>query len=96
MTEQLIVTEPVQTVLVDIAVGPQGPQGEPGQSATIYQHTQSSAASTWTIAHNLGSRPVVQSFNVGGIEILGSVQHLSDNVLVVEFVTPQAGYARLS
>ena len=61
-----------------------------------YDHTQSSAASTWTIAHNLGYRPSVSAFSVGGVEMIASVTHLSINTLQLDFNLPVAGSARLS
>jgi hypothetical protein len=72
--------------------GPPGPKGDAG---TSYEHTQASAAATWTIAHNLGQRPSVSLFSVGGLEMIGSITHLSLNVVQVDFNTPVAGTARL-
>jgi hypothetical protein len=50
-----------QTVVHILAVAEQGPQGPPGPPGTSlsYTHTQGSAASTWTVNHNLGFRPDV-------------------------------------
>lgn len=84
------------------AAGPQGPQGDvgpqgpPGESGAGYTHTQSSDLSTWTIAHNLGFRPAVQAFSVGGVEIIGDIAHLSTDVVMISFVSPQRGFARLT
>ena len=69
-----------------------GPMGPPGAS---FDWTQSQSATVWTIAHNLGFRPSVQTFTVGGLEMLGSVQHQSVNIVRVEFSIPVAGFARL-
>ena len=60
-----------------------------------FTHTQSSASATWTINHNLGYKPSVDLFSVGGVEIVGTVTHISDNQVVADFVTSIAGFARL-
>jgi hypothetical protein len=62
---------------------------------TFYNHSQVSASATWTINHNLGHIPLVQAFNSGSQEILGSVLHLSTNQCVIYFATPISGFARL-
>ncbi|GJD41316.1 hypothetical protein [Methylobacterium bullatum] len=72
----------------------QGPAGPPG-SGIGYDHQQPSPSMLWTVAHNLGARPGVQTFSVGGVEIVGAVQHLSNNVLSIAFVVPVAGYAHV-
>lgn len=55
---------------------------------------QSSPSTTWTIAHNLGYKPVVSLYSVGSVEFEGQVTHLSSNVCVVNLVTAMAGFAR--
>lgn len=70
-----------------------GPQGRPGSPG--YDHQQASPSTLWTIAHNLGLRPSVQAFSVGGVEMIGTVQHLSANTLTISFNIAVAGYARL-
>ena len=71
--------------------GPQGPAG----SGSAYVHTQGSAATTWTINHNLGFRPGVTVLSVGGVEVEAEVTHVSVNQAVVSFVSATAGSARL-
>ena len=61
-----------------------------------YDFTQASAATTWTIAHNLGYKPSVSAFSAGGVEMVASVPHLSPDVLQLNFNLPVAGSARLS
>lgn len=75
--------------------GIQGPTGPIGPAAVGYLHTQASESATWTIAHNLGFRPAVAPVSVGGVEMIGSITHLSDNTLQIDFLTPVAGSARL-
>ena len=60
-----------------------------------YDFVQASAASPWTIAHNLGHYPVVELLTVGGARMLADVVHLSVNTLQVFFAAPTAGRARL-
>ena len=60
-----------------------------------YVHTQSVASATWTITHNLGFRPSVELINAAYHEIDGDITHVSNNVCVVTFNLPVAGFARL-
>jgi len=76
--------------------GPQGPQGPPGINGTGFDFTQSTPSAVWTIPHNLGTRPTVSAVSVGGVEMWGTITHLSNNVVQVDFSTPIAGTARLN
>lgn len=67
-----------------------------GSGATGTNFVQALAASVWVINHNLGYRPAVQTFTTGGLEIGGTVLHLSLNQTTVTFKGPLAGTARLS
>lgn len=108
-TQVLDVEMPVQVVTVDpissevtvvnnagspVAVTNAGPQGPPG-SGTGFNFSQASPLITWTINHNMGYKPSVQTFTVGGLEILGEVQQISNNQVLVTFNTATAGTARL-
>jgi hypothetical protein len=84
-----------------INAGPVGPSGPPGPGGSGsggagYNHTQSTAALTWVINHNLGYKPSIQTFTVGGLEVLGEVQQISVNQITVAFNTAIAGSARLT
>jgi hypothetical protein len=76
--------------------GPEGPPGPPGPSGAGFDFTQVSPVTVWTINHNLGYRPSVQVFNVGGLEVLGEIQHTSNNQTIITFNIAMAGTARLS
>lgn len=76
--------------------GPPGPQGPKGDPNLGYNFTQATAASTWTINHNLGVHPNVQLFSLGGTMMMAEVQHTSVNQTVVTFLSPVAGFARLA
>lgn len=65
-------------------------------NSTQYQHTQTIAASTWIINHNLGFVPNVFTIDVNGIEIEGVVETQGLNIIHIIFSEPVAGYAYLS
>jgi hypothetical protein len=56
---------------------------------------QATPATTWTISHNLGVKPDVSLYTVGGVEFEAEVIHISNDVCVAYLVTPMAGFARL-
>lgn len=58
-----------------------------------FDFTQGSAASTWTIAHNLGKHPNISIYTVGGVEVEAAIIHLSSNVAQILFDAPFSGYA---
>lgn len=60
-----------------------------------YQHTQSVAATVWTVNHNLGRYPTIELFTVGGVQMIARVTNLSVNTLQVNFNSPTAGSARV-
>lgn len=65
----------------------------PGSASQTYIHQQSSAASIWTIAHNLGRNPIVRVFSVGGQEIEADIININLNVVQINFVVPVVGSA---
>ncbi len=71
-----------------------GTPGPSGASAASYTHTQSVAASTWIINHNLGYEPTVQLRSSGGAVIGGDVEHPSINQARAVFAGAIAGKAR--
>ena len=95
MTEVVVVQPvPIQTVVVSgTAVGPQGIQGEVGGN---YVHTQSVAASTWTINHNLGMRPNYTVVDSAGNQVEGAGQWPNTNTLIITFTGSFSGVAYLS
>lgn len=84
------------TYVTLINTGLEGRPGNPGPSGAGINWPQVAPAATWTIAHNLGYRPSVQTFNTGGAEILGAILHLSVNVVQISFLQPVAGTARVN
>lgn len=82
------------TIAIELeAIGYVGPTGADG-TIPSYLHTQASAATVWTIAHNLGVRPTVTVLSVGGLLMLGDVLHLDANTLTITFAVAVAGTAR--
>lgn len=65
------------------------------QSALGITHDQLSASDTWTINHNLGRKPAVAVYSLGGVEMFADVVHASINQALIYFAQPYAGYARL-
>lgn len=66
-----------------------------GGGLTGYVHTQGVAASTWTINHNLGYKPIVQVYNAGSVMVLTEVENPSINQTIVRISPAQTGFARL-
>jgi hypothetical protein len=66
-------------------------------SPTVYRHTQSVAATTWTIVHNMGSEyPIVQAFDATGATIFpDTTTALDANTIELTFSPAQAGSATL-
>lgn len=44
-----------------------------------YTHTQSVAAQTWNIAHNLGKRPAIHIEDVSGNQMIPQIIHIDSN-----------------
>lgn len=96
MTDVVEVLVDQVSVVEVVGVGPQGQQGPVGPPGVplSYLHTQASAASTWTVNHNLGFVPTATVYSVGGVEVEAEIAHTSVNQAVIQFVTPTAGTAR--
>lgn len=73
--------------------GPEGPPGDPGPQGQSYEHSQSVAAATWTVDHNLGHRPVVQVFDLTWVEIIAAVENVTINQTIITFNSARAGFA---
>lgn len=91
--DQSVLSETLETTIF-FTVGHQGPPGPTGTSGSAaYTHTQSSAADTWTVNHNLGFRPAASILSVGGKEMLAEVIHTSVNQFIAYFDAPISGVA---
>jgi hypothetical protein len=58
-----------------------------------YIHDQASAATVWTISHNLGKRPSVTTLNSSNVVVFGHVEHIDNNNLTVTFKYATIGKA---
>lgn len=58
-----------------------------------HSHTQDDPALVWTINHNLGFRPGVHLYSVGGREMMAEIVHTSLNQTLVYFDNSTAGTA---
>lgn len=61
-----------------------------------YQHTQSSASTTWTIAHNLNFFPNVTVIDSGGNMVEANVTYTNNANLTITFSSAISGVAYLS
>jgi hypothetical protein len=75
--------------------GPPGPRGEPGMSYSFVYHTTEPSAE-WTIAHNMGKRPSVTIIDSANTVVVGDIEYISDNVLMVTFAGAFSGSAYLN
>lgn len=61
-----------------------------------YQHTQSAASATWTIAHNLNFFPNVTVIDSGGNMVEANVTYTNNANLTITFSSAISGVAYLS
>lgn len=75
--------------------GPAGVPGPTGPFAPIFEQHFASASTQWVIHHNMDVYPVTTLYDLYGFEISGDVSTPDRNTVVVDFVMPFAGTARL-
>lgn len=94
--KSVVVVQDAPSIVEVVSVGPQGPIGPQGIPGTVDDYTQAfaSAASTWTVNHNLGREPAIQVLSVGGVELVADVVHVSNNQAQISFAAPTAGRVR--
>lgn len=65
----------------------------------IFEFSQSTPAATWSVAHNLGCKPVFDVVVLDNGSLVkaypAGITHVSDTLLELTFTTPRAGTARL-
>lgn len=61
-----------------------------------YIHKQVIASNTWEITHNLYKYPSVSVVDTGGNVVIGDVEYISLNTLVIKFTAPFSGTAYLN
>ncbi len=67
---------------------------------TVYKHTQTAASALWTITHNLGRYPVVDTFITVDGQLRkvmpAEVTFIDSNTCTVAFTSPRAGFATVA
>lgn len=105
-----VVIEEQDTLLIDMGptaipgspgipgpTGPTGPPGPPGSGGDAsYVHHQSMLSSRWVVQHNLGKHPAVTAEDAAGAVLYGSVIHLSNDLLTIDFAFTITGRANCS
>jgi len=91
MAADIIVVQATNNLVSVSGSGPQGPAG----TGSVHQFTQSSAASTWVITHNLG-RAVSAEVFVGDQLVITDTIITDNNTLTIIFASPQTGYVLYS
>jgi hypothetical protein len=76
--------------------GAQGPAGEPGRSHATYVFQQQVASNSWVVTHNLDCFPPVQVVDSAGNEVIGDIDYISNNQLVLRFTSAFSGVAYLN
>ncbi len=61
-----------------------------------YTHTEQASGYTWAINHNLGKYPSVFVVDTGGNWVIGDVQYLNENQIIVRFTYEFSGVAYLN
>jgi hypothetical protein len=74
--------------------GPQGPVGPPGGATFVFN--QGIPAATWTITHNLARFPSVTVVDSTGTAVVGEVQYIDDNNVLLHFSAAFGGTAYLN
>ena len=65
-------------------------------SDSTYIHNQTTASATWTITHNLEKYPSVTVVDSAGSVVIGDVQYISKNQIVLTFQGSFSGTAYLN
>jgi len=93
-----LTTQPVRDVVQNVGPpGREGKPGPPGEGVDLhYRHIQSTPASSWTIAHNLGKRPSVSVVDSAGTNIVGGFEYVDDNNCTLTFSSSFSGEAYLN
>ena len=61
-----------------------------------YEHNQMVPNTIWTVNHNLGKFPSVEIVDSGGTAVVGSVDYVDDNQIIIEFTFAFSGKAYLN
>lgn len=72
-----------------------GPVVAAGGSSADYAYQQTTAATIWTVAHNLGRKPPITVTDHLGSEILADVAYIDDNIIQVTHGVAITGFVFL-
>lgn len=86
----------LQINLAAVVVSGGGGGSGPGSGVQVSQYNFLSPLSQWVVNHNRNRNVVIQVFTVGGLEILAEIQNLNLNQAIVNFDSPQSGYALIT
>ncbi len=74
--------------------GPQGPQGLPGASGSVYVHEQTTPASNWIVTHNLTHYVSATILPTGETQsVVADIFQNSLNSATIVFPSPVSGTA---
>jgi hypothetical protein len=99
MSDEVIIVEPivqnitVAPVIPNVVITSPGPQGAPGSAGVFYVHQQPTAASVWTINHNLNAEPTAVVLDSAGTQCEGTFSYPSRQVMIITFTAPFTGTA---
>ena len=94
--EDIVTVRITETKPSIIEIGIIGPQGPPGPPGTTYIHHQQVAAKTWRVEHDLGGYPSVTVVDSSGRYVIGDVQYIDKNTILISFSASFAGKAYLN
>jgi hypothetical protein len=57
-----------------------------------YKLIKEQPSDMWFCPHNLGKIPRVSVFSLGGVQVEAEIEHPTENMTVVKFTIPFAGY----
>lgn len=78
----------------DVTISATG--GGTGGGDKNYVHTQSTLASSWSVAHGLGKFPAVEVVDSGGSILIPDVQYIDVNTVTIIFASATSGKAYLN
>jgi hypothetical protein len=62
-----------------------------GAGSDKHDQTSYVASATWSRVHNMNKRPAVSMVDASGVEIFGTIDHVSINEVLITFASPQTG-----
>lgn len=72
-----------------------GGGGGGGSGSVTYVHTQSAAASVWSVTHSLGTKPNVLVVDNAGQQLVCQVDYPSNSTVTLTHGSPYSGVAYL-